>query len=134
MIRGTTHTIAFDCVDILDDELEHAIDNVLEIEITLTQENNEQASITRLYTNNECYIDDATKIVSTVLTPPETLKFNDKRKAKVQLRILMLDYTQQRPYVLGTFIQMMSVYPTQTEGTFTNLIQNYEGKWGDSNG
>lgn len=142
MIRGTTHTIKFDCVDILDDNLDNALSNVLKIEITLTQENNEAASITRLFERDtsgkiikhDCFIDDETKIVSTVLQPPDTLKFNDKRKAKVQLRILMLDITKQRPYILGNFIQTMSVYPTQSEDTFSELVQGYEGRWGDSNG
>lgn len=109
MIRGTTHTIKFDCIDIIEPE-----DSVQEIEISIDQENNTDASITRYYTDGKCYIDDKTKIISTVLTPQETLNFNTKKKATVQLRIQLID-VNQNPYILGNYIQMVTVYPTQRE-------------------
>ncbi len=112
MIRGTTHTIKFDCIDIID-----TVDAVQEIEVTVYQENNATANIRRLYTDDACYIDDKTKIISTVLTPEDTLKFNTKKKATVQLRVLMADHAGN-PYILGNYIQMITVYPTQSESFF----------------
>jgi hypothetical protein len=107
MIRGTTHTIKFDCIDIID-----TVDAVQEIEISIDQENKGSDNITRLYSANQCYIDDETKIISTVLTPDDTLSFHTKKKATVQLRVVMLDHGGQ-PYTLGNYIQMITVYPTQ---------------------
>ena len=120
MIRATTHTVKFDCIDVIEPE-----DSVRHIEISFSQENNPEANIVRHFakdengeiTVNDCYLDDQTKIISTVLTPAETLLFTDKRKAKVQLRILMWD-VNGRPYILGNYIQMITVYPTQSESFF----------------
>lgn len=109
MIRGTSHTVSFDCLDIIDN-----VDNVEEAEITFNQEDNDKMPLIKFYSDSGCIIDVDTKTIFVELTPQETLMFTDKRKLKVQLRIKMLDL-YGNSYILGNYIQTITVYPTLSE-------------------
>lgn len=113
MIRGTTAVFKF--------TLPHKLKHIVEAKVVFWQEGytgttGSSLPIVKRYTAVNDFADNESKDLLVVLTGAETKAFTDKLKARVQMKALSGEYTDENGQLikgtsLGTRPQLFTVYP-----------------------
>lgn len=116
MIRGTTAVFKF--------TLPHKLKHITEAKVVFWQEGyagtmGSSLPIVKGFTSQD-FVDNESKDLLVVLTGTETRAFTDKLKARVQMKALSMEYTDENGRLikgtsLGTRPQLFTVYPMDGE-------------------
>ena len=132
MIRGTTAVFKF--------TLPHELQHIAEAKVVFKQEGYKGTlanplPIVKNYTNKKDFVGITSKDLIVVLNGAETKAFTDKLKARVQLKAVSEEYTDENGQTikrtsLGTIPQLFTVYPMDDniiDGTVDENVQTQGG-------